>query len=160
MPNAQAILQSKVEELRAELPRISFGYIGNCGPGFDERSWAVFLPHPGRVGTYSDSVAIGSTDKLSEAAANWDAIERRVRLLYPVCERVELLKLRDGHLCRLTGERAFSAQFSEPTFASLAEAEAWLVSYNYPYSVIAASDQRWNLLTPTEKIAEFDRYDR
>lgn len=34
----------------------SWGYIGNCGPGFDDRSWRIFVPHPGRVGGPGDSI--------------------------------------------------------------------------------------------------------
>lgn len=39
-----------------DAPKITIGYIGNSGPGFDDRSWSVFLPHPGRVGTREDQV--------------------------------------------------------------------------------------------------------
>ena len=33
----------------------SVGYIGNVGRGYDDRSWMVFAPHPGRVGTRDDT---------------------------------------------------------------------------------------------------------
>ena len=56
-------LTRKVEELAKELPDITFGYIGNCGVHrsgrFDDRQWHVFLPHPGRIGSYYDSVSWG-----------------------------------------------------------------------------------------------------
>ena len=59
-----SILQDEIDALNTELGltthRITFGYIGNCDTRIsgevvnDHRSWKVFLPHPGRVGTYED----------------------------------------------------------------------------------------------------------
>jgi hypothetical protein len=48
----------------AELPGVTIGYIGNCERWGDDRSWANILPHPGRIGGYADSVALGHTEKL------------------------------------------------------------------------------------------------
>ena len=45
--------------------RISFGYIGNLAPGYDDRSWSLFLPHPHRPGTYDDRVGSFSTNNLA-----------------------------------------------------------------------------------------------
>ena len=76
----------KVEALAKELPGITFGYIGNCGLDrsgqFDDRHWHVLLPHPGRVGSYYDSVSLGPTSKLAAALAGWDTIAVRARRLY------------------------------------------------------------------------------
>jgi len=38
------------------IPGVSIGYIGNCSASYDDRSWMIFLPHPGRVGTSGDSL--------------------------------------------------------------------------------------------------------
>jgi len=64
------MLSAMVEALKSELPGISFGYIGNCGVNrygqFDDRSWRIFLPHPGRVGEWAtDCVSIGSTGQMN-----------------------------------------------------------------------------------------------
>jgi hypothetical protein len=70
-------LVAKVEELKKDLPRISFGYIGNYEFGKDYTTWYIFLPHFGRVGKYSDSVYIGegrNADKFAQALANWDKL--------------------------------------------------------------------------------------
>lgn len=42
----------------------TFGYIGNCGAGYDDRAWYAFAPHPGRVGTAADRIGGYSTDEL------------------------------------------------------------------------------------------------
>jgi len=35
----------------------TWGYIGNVYPdGTDDRSWSIFVPHPGRVGTLEDRI--------------------------------------------------------------------------------------------------------
>lgn len=79
-------IRERVAALATELPGITFGYIGNCGVDrtgqFDDRSWRVFLPHPGRVGTYADCVSLGATDRLSAALENWAEVEQRVRVQY------------------------------------------------------------------------------
>src|SRR5271154_386340 len=49
----------KVEELKAELPGVTYGYIGNFERWGDDRSLYIFLPHPDRVGSYDDSVSLG-----------------------------------------------------------------------------------------------------
>ena len=48
--------------------RVSFGYIGNCGPNYDDRSWYVFLPHPGRVGQPADRMGGFATGDAAGAA--------------------------------------------------------------------------------------------
>ncbi len=44
----------------------SIGYIGNCGPSFDDRLWCVFFKglHPGIPGTSRERVVLGSTDEM------------------------------------------------------------------------------------------------
>ncbi|CAB4189613.1 hypothetical protein UFOVP1196_4 [uncultured Caudovirales phage] len=80
-PNTTTLeaLQAKVTELQAELPGITFGYIGNCGVNrngpFDDRSWYIFLPHPGRVGTSDDRVG-GNLDNMLK---NWDIMANVAR---------------------------------------------------------------------------------
>lgn len=49
-------------------PQITFGYIGNLDRDSDHRSWSVFLPHPGRVGTSADSIGGFAT---GDAEAAW-----------------------------------------------------------------------------------------
>lgn len=76
-------LQRKFKALKAEFPEISFGYIGNCGVDrsghFDDRSWQIFLPHPGRIGTYDDRVGGYSTERLPEMLASWPKLANLVR---------------------------------------------------------------------------------
>lgn len=67
--NALNALNLKMDTLKATYPGITLGYIGNCSMSnsarpFDDRTWHVFLPHPGRVGTDVDSVWLGSTESL------------------------------------------------------------------------------------------------
>lgn len=70
-------LDAKITELKAEFPSLSFGYIGNVGVDrsgpFDDRSWYVFLPHPGRVGTPADCVGGYRTANLPVMLADWDS---------------------------------------------------------------------------------------
>jgi hypothetical protein len=40
----------------------TYGYIGNCGQGYDDRSWSIFVPHPGRVGQPEDRIGDLSTE--------------------------------------------------------------------------------------------------
>jgi len=89
--NGQQQLQERVDALAKELPGITFGYIGNVEQWCDDRSWFVFLPHPGRVGRYNDSVRIGTTAQLEVAVAGWPRVQERVRRLYPLgdCGRKE-----------------------------------------------------------------------
>jgi hypothetical protein len=76
-------LQVKVSQLKSEFPDVSFGYIGNCGVDrsgpFDDRSWYVFLPHPGRVGGITDRVGGFRTADLPKMLAEWPSIETNVR---------------------------------------------------------------------------------
>lgn len=165
MPTSHDILSAKVDALKADLPRISFGYIGNCGVDrrgmFDERTWYVFLPHYGRCGTYNDSVHIGSADDLDGAVARWPQIEARARQLYAMNpNRIAKVALINGELITDNGHLLLSAQYRAPLFKSIEEAEAWLVRDNYPATVQVKADQWWNSLSPTEKVATFDRYDR
>lgn len=82
---AQRILQSRVDALAKELPGVTFGYIGNVERWGDDRTWFVFLPHPGRVGRYNDSVRVGTTLELAACAErSWPVVEARVRKLYPM----------------------------------------------------------------------------
>src|SRR5262245_7773437 len=71
-------LSVKAEELKAALPGVTFGYLGNCGYGrggwHDDRSWYIFLPHPGRTGTIHDRVGGFRTDDLALMLANWDQL--------------------------------------------------------------------------------------
>lgn len=53
----------------------TFGYLGNCGSGVDDRSWYVFLPHPGRVGTHEDRLGGFGTGDV-------DGVESTVRQLH------------------------------------------------------------------------------
>lgn len=51
-------------------PKVSFGYIGDLtNRGDDYRTWYVFLPHPGRVGTNEDSFGGFSTGDVAGARA-------------------------------------------------------------------------------------------
>jgi len=77
------LLQAKVTELAKELPGITFGYIGNCERWGDDRSWSIFLPHPGRVGRWEDAVYLGPTKKMSLVTeADWPELEAKARRLY------------------------------------------------------------------------------
>jgi hypothetical protein len=78
----QQVLQDKVKALAVELPGITFGYLDNQETWGDDREWMVFLPTPGRMGTYADRVALGHTTGLADAVANWDHIETTVRSRY------------------------------------------------------------------------------
>ena len=77
--NVVKSLELLVDVLKAEFPGISFGYIGNVDRWGDDRSWYVFLPHPGRVGTMLDRVGGYSTDRLPDMLAGWDGIVAIVR---------------------------------------------------------------------------------
>jgi hypothetical protein len=77
----------KVNELKAELPGITYGYLGNVyfGPWRDDRSYYIFLPHPNRVGTYDDQVSLGRgchPQQLKASMDNWQEIEAQVRAKY------------------------------------------------------------------------------
>lgn len=46
----------------------TFGYIGNVSHHGDDRSWAAFRPHPGRVGTSADQIGEHATEDLDVLA--------------------------------------------------------------------------------------------
>lgn len=84
---ASEILRAKVEELKSELPGISFGYVGNVGVDrsgpYDDRDWRVFLPvPPGGVRDFSTMVYLGSTESLPKHATDIHSFEARVRRAY------------------------------------------------------------------------------
>lgn len=82
---AVAILQERIDALAKELPGITFGYTGNLERWGDDRTWFVFLPHPGRVGRYNDSIRVGTTLELPACAErSWPVVEARARVLYPL----------------------------------------------------------------------------
>lgn len=141
------LLAAKVEALKAELPRISFGYLGNYERWGDDTVWYVFLPHHGRVGTSNDQVRIGAgrdAGTFSYALANWDAVEARVRSLYAADPyRLAEVDLRhDGVLVTYAGSPLLSAQFAAPKFETRGEAEAWLSLENYPATTRPTLGQR------------------
>ena len=72
------------EALKRELPGVTFGYIGNCGVDrsgpFDDRSWYIFLPHPGRVGTYEDRIGGFRTSDLATMLASWEKLANGARV--------------------------------------------------------------------------------
>jgi hypothetical protein len=84
LPDAIDELQTLTSLLAEELPGVTFGYIGNVynGPFIDERLWYVFLPHPGRVGTFEDSVSLGITTALPAAFWRFDEIAAIARRRY------------------------------------------------------------------------------
>lgn len=47
----------RAEEVVKTLDGVSLGYIGNVySDGTDDRSWFIFLPHPGRIGEAEDRI--------------------------------------------------------------------------------------------------------
>lgn len=68
-------LLAEIAELNALLGltdakhKVTFGYIGNLSNSRDDRTWMVFLPHPGRVGTSDDQVGYFSTGNLEGIVA-------------------------------------------------------------------------------------------
>lgn len=78
-----AALEGKAADLKRELPGVTFGYIGNCGSDrsgrFDDRSWYIFLPHPGRVGDYSDRLGGYRTQDLGRMLEAWDRLAAAAR---------------------------------------------------------------------------------
>lgn len=72
----KALLLEEIAELNVLLGlaadakhKVTFGYLGNLGNGRDDRTWMVFLPHPGRVGTSADQVGWFSTGNLEGIVA-------------------------------------------------------------------------------------------
>ena len=75
----------RVATLAQDLPGITFGYIGNLTPRYDDRSWFVFLPNPDlTAGTDSDRVYLGNNAQpVNEMTQEqWNGVECRVRRLY------------------------------------------------------------------------------
>ena len=54
----------KALEAIAKIHGLTFGYIGTAGHFHDDRSWRVFAPHPGRIGTRADCFGDHATDEL------------------------------------------------------------------------------------------------
>jgi hypothetical protein len=89
----EVILRDEIAELNALLGlaedaeyKVTFGYLGNLGNGRDDRTWMVFLPHPGRVGTADDQVGSFST-------GNLEGIVATRRALKSVAQGVRLARL-------------------------------------------------------------------
>jgi hypothetical protein len=78
----ETLLRERVEILAKELPGTTFGYIGNFERWGDDRSFHIFLPHPGRVGSYEDSVSLGSVKQLPTALDKWPSLEASARAKY------------------------------------------------------------------------------
>ena len=135
-------LRAKIDELKKELPCLSFGYLGNYEFGRDYTSWAIFLPHYGRVGTYSDSVSIGAgtdKEKFTKALANWNRLEAGIRKQYAADpNRIGLAKLNArGVLVEVsTGVQVSLGINPPPTFDSVEAAAEYLKHYNTPCVVV------------------------
>jgi hypothetical protein len=119
MENGRKFLEEKVKELAVELPGITFGYIGNCERWGDDRSWEIFLPHPGRIGTYADCVSLGPTISLDKRAVEWETLRATaIRKYYNNTARLENFKgaqyARFKTLCALchAGTRDMTAEES------------------------------------------------
>ena len=136
------LLQAKVDALKAELPCISFGYLGNYERWGDDTSWYIFLPHYGRIGKYSDMVGIGAgrnPEIFNEALADWDRIEAHVRRLYAADpDRIGTAKLNYyGQLVEVsTGQLVGLGIIPPPKFESVEAAAEYLRSYNTPVTVV------------------------
>jgi len=70
-----------------DAPKVTFGYIGNCDRlqadgtwGYDDRSWSVFLPHPGRVGTSEDRIGSFPTGDVKGALACYRQLNTAVQI--------------------------------------------------------------------------------
>jgi hypothetical protein len=77
----KALLLEEIAELNVLLGlaadakhKVTFGYLGNLSNGRDDRTWMVFLPHPGRVGTPADQVGWFSTGNLEGIVATRRAL--------------------------------------------------------------------------------------
>ncbi len=140
----QTEIERRIDKLKLELPRISYGYIGNYEFGKDYTDWAIFLPHFGRVGTYSDSVNLGAGANpltFSNALANWDKLEAAARRQYHADpNRIAKATLRNGVLIGANGAPLLSAQYFAPRFVNEAEAEAWLAMQQYPATVVVGAN--------------------
>jgi hypothetical protein len=87
----EALLRTEIAECNAALGltdakhKVTFGYLGNVAPNGsnDQRSWMVFLPHPGRVGRYEDHLGgfpTGSLEGIVAARRSLRALARGVAL--------------------------------------------------------------------------------
>jgi hypothetical protein len=146
--DAYKLLQEKVDALKAELPGISFGYLGNYERWGDDTHWYIFLPHYGRVGTYSDSYGIGpgkQADIFEIALANWDTIEPKLRKQYAAdpnrIGKVYFRKYEEaptGLLVDFNGTPLGLGQNPPPQFESAEKAAEYLSHYNYPAVLVGA----------------------
>lgn len=59
----------------------TFGYIGNLERWGDERSWMVFLPHPGRVGTDGDHIGGFGTNDVDGALLTIAQLQGALKIL-------------------------------------------------------------------------------
>ncbi len=82
-----------IQEQVTRIEGATFGYIGNCEmrPNgdyrFDDRAWSVFLPHPGRVGTYDDrigSFATGNVEGAQECYRELEAFVRGIKFAHTI----------------------------------------------------------------------------
>jgi len=57
-----------------DVAKVTFGYIGNSGHGYDDRAWSVFLPHTGRAGTEDDRIGSFRTGDVNGALTTLTAL--------------------------------------------------------------------------------------
>jgi hypothetical protein len=135
-------LQQKIEALKAELPGISFGYLGNYERWGDDTHWYIFLPHFGRVGSYTDSYGIGpgkQANIFDIALANWDNIVPKLRKQYAAdpnrIGKVYFKKYDEASTGLIVDGNGVPLGLGinpPPRFESAEKAAAYLKSYNYP----------------------------
>lgn len=134
--DAYKALSAKIDLLKTDLPCISFGYLGNYERWGDDTHWYIFLPHFGRVGTYSDSYGLGpgkQADIFEKALADWDKIEAAVRRMYAADKnRIALVRLRGGLICDMGGQPIGLGINPPPKFESEELASNYLRNYNVP----------------------------
>jgi hypothetical protein len=145
---AYEALTAKVEALKAELPGISLGYLGNYERWGNDTQWYIFLPHFGRVGSYSDQFSLGpgKQENIFEAAlASWDTIEPKLRKQYAAdpnrIGKVYFKKYEDaqtGLLVDFNGTPLGLGQNPPPRFESAEKAAEYLNHYNYPAVLVGA----------------------
>lgn len=134
-------LQAKVDALKQELPCISFGYLGNYERWGDDTHWYIFLPHYGRVGTYSDQYGLGpgkQADIFEIALNEWDSkIVPALRKMYAKDpHRIHQVYLRNQLLVEDNGCPIGLGQNPPPRFKSEDEAADYLRHYNYPATLV------------------------
>ena len=76
---ARAEVEKRAAALIAEFPGVTFGYLGNCCGTYDDRSYTIFLPHPGRIGTFDDRVGSYAPWEMDQMLAAWPRLEETVR---------------------------------------------------------------------------------